>query len=317
VNDLTLAVTPLVKGGYTYAPEDIENQFSVGICTAISLTQNRAKANGRKYSADFQYLLQKKYIDGNWYEGSSIFSALKVAKNYGLLPESFWTHTTLADRQLPYTQYIQKIQSIPPSEIQRLISLCVDKIPGYAQVDVNDPQAIARGIVASNSGILCRYTVGAEWWTAPINPLRPPAMPISGHAIGMPSFDYTVNLDQILANTWGTYWNKQGLADINWSTYKPTEAWLILQEAPILPPFKFVNDLYMGLTSPDVIQLQKILNKNPQTRVALWGLGSAGKETNYFGNLTFQAVKRFQQLYKLPVTGYVGSMTRTILNTLL
>src|SRR3990167_1720183 len=85
-SDLAMVVAPLIKGGYDYFPSEISHQRNVGICTAISLTQNRERANNKKYSPDFQYLLQKKYIDQNWTEGSSIFSALKVGKTYGFLP---------------------------------------------------------------------------------------------------------------------------------------------------------------------------------------------------------------------------------------
>jgi peptidoglycan hydrolase-like protein with peptidoglycan-binding domain len=315
--DIALAGTPLIKGGFDYVPDDILNQWSVGICTAISLVQNRQKANNKKYSADFQYLLQKKYYDLNWVEGSSIMIALKVGVKYGFLPESEWKHTTLADRQLPYSQYIAKLQAIPDLEIVRLLGLCVDKIIGYAAVDVWDSQAIAKALVESQSGLLCRYTVGSEWWTAPVNPLRPPVMPISGHAIGMVKFDYSINVDQILANTWGSYWNKQGLADVIWTTYKPTEIWTILTVAPVIPPFKFQLDLHVGMTSPDVKQLQIILNKNPLTQIAKSGIGSIGNETSYFGALTFTALKKFQALYKIPTTGYCGQMTRAVLNTLL
>lgn len=48
------------KGGKRYSPSDIEDQHRVGICTAISTTQNARKALGTKFSADFQYLMQKK-----------------------------------------------------------------------------------------------------------------------------------------------------------------------------------------------------------------------------------------------------------------
>ena len=51
VHDSTLSV-PFTKGGVDYAPSDIENQRSVGICTAISLIQNAEKALGKKFSPE-------------------------------------------------------------------------------------------------------------------------------------------------------------------------------------------------------------------------------------------------------------------------
>src|ERR1035437_1568980 len=148
---LTTITTAPIKGGYDYSVSQIDNQRRVGICTAISLTQNRERANGKKYSADFQYLLQKKYYYGNWNEGSSILNALKVGKKYGFLPAELWTHTVEADRDLSYSQYISKLQ-LTDAEVLRLTGLCVDNLLGYASINVADPQALARAIVDSDAG---------------------------------------------------------------------------------------------------------------------------------------------------------------------
>ena len=325
--DLSMAGAPLIKGGIVYDAIDIEDQAHVGICTAISLVQNREKANDRAYSEDFQYLLQKRFYDMDWAEGSSILNALKVGKKYGFLPEEYWTYTTDQDRVLPYSQYIQKLQAVPMSEVIRLIGLCVDKIPGYAQVDVNDSQAIAKAINESEAGILCRYWVGKEWWTSidgriswspsDIDPLRAPVAPTGGHAITMSYFDYSVATGQFIANTWGPQWCKSGSADIIWDLYKPTEAWSILDYTPPIPPFQFLHNLSYGMTSPDVKQLQIILNKNPITQVATTGAGSPGNETSYFGVLTTRAVYNFQKMYNIEQVGVVGPKTRAALNKLI
>lgn len=228
----TLAGEPELKGGYVYSKDEIEHQHKVGICTAISLTQNAKKFIGIPFSADFQYLLQKKYYDGNWDEGSSILNALKVGKNIGFLPLSEWKWTTEQDRYLPYDAYIAKLKSIPETEIERLKLLCADyKLDGYSFIDPNDNQAIARSINNSKAGILCMYQVGEEWYTPSwlekdINPLKAPKKVVSGHAITMSSYNYTLGIDQVLANTWGDTWCKSGCADINWLNYKPRECWI-------------------------------------------------------------------------------------------
>ena len=309
-SNLVCAGEPLIKGGYNYQPNEIENQHTVGICTAISMVQNREKANGKHYSPEMQYLLQKKFYDNNWMEGSSVFNALQVAKKYGFLPSELWTYTNETDRQLPYAQYIQKIEKIGEMEIQRLIGLCGDKIPGYASVDVSDPQAMARAIVESEAGILCRIEAGPTWWSSAtgitswqpkdIDPLRKPTTNLSGHAINIQNFDYTFTQMQQIANSWGTQWDLQGCANINWNNYRPTEAWIILKQNPM---FKFNFDMKLGSRlKPDVKELQLRLNMP----ILL--------QTGYFGPITKKYVMDYQKKHNLKSDGFCGIFTRQELN---
>jgi peptidoglycan hydrolase-like protein with peptidoglycan-binding domain len=80
------------------------------------------------------------------------------------------------------------------------------------------------------------------------------------------------------------------------------------------PALLFVNDLRLGMTHPDVHRLQVELNKNKATQVAQNGPGSPGEETEYFGILTINAVKKYQALHNLPVTGFCGPLTRAALS---
>jgi hypothetical protein len=87
----------------------------------------------------------------------------------------------------------------------------------------------------------------------------------------------------------------------------------------------FYQDLSLGSNGADVLELQKLLNSDPQTRVATYGVGSPGQETDYFGNLTHNAVIRFQNKYASEIlapvgltsgTGYFGPSTRAKANEL-
>ena len=305
---VAMAALPLVKGGIPYTQADIEHQHKVGICTAISLTQNRGKANGKKYSPDFQYLMQKKLYDINapigWDEGSSIFHALKVGKAVGFLESKHWTHTTEADRFLPYAKYIAKLRAIPEIEVNRLKALCVDKIQGYAEVNISNDQNIAKAIDDSEAGILCMYGCSDSWWSpswsaSDINPLRKKTF-TSYHAIIMNLFDYSTAKMQRLSNSWGAEWCDKGCADINYSTYRMIEAWTVLPFPPVIEPYKFNKNLWFGKKDPDNIELQRRLGVFPTDE--------------NFGPKTFAAVIKYQWDHGIITTGFCGPITRASLN---
>lgn len=86
------------------------------------------------------------------------------------------------------------------------------------------------------------------------------------------------------------------------------------------------QDLQLGDEDPDVLLLQRVLNTSSITKVAESGYGAPGAETSYFGQLTYNAVLRFQEAYRAQIltplnlatpTGFVGPATRAVLNSLL
>ncbi len=88
---------------------------------------------------------------------------------------------------------------------------------------------------------------------------------------------------------------------------------------PTLAHAEILRTLKAGDRGLDVKELQVFLNSDPDTRIALSGIGSSGQETTYFGTLTTLAVKRFQTKYAYETlvpaglsspTGIVGYYTR-------
>jgi hypothetical protein len=81
------------------------------------------------------------------------------------------------------------------------------------------------------------------------------------------------------------------------------------------------KSMYQGVNDPEVKLLQEFLNRNGFLIVAE-GPGSKGNETSYFGELTKQAVIKFQLGNNIissesdPYAGFVGPNTREKINNL-
>lgn len=72
---------------------------------------------------------------------------------------------------------------------------------------------------------------------------------------------------------------------------------------------QFTQTLSSGVKNEEVKQLQELLAKDPE-------IYPEGKVTGFFGSLTQQAVKRFQEKYGIETVGSVGPKTRAKLNEL-
>jgi len=106
----------------------------------------------------------------------------------------------------------------------------------------------------------------------------------------------------------------------------PVKIQPIITVPPTTPTrYNFVRNIEKGSFGADVLALQRLLNQDPDTKITETGAGSPGNETSYFGEMTKQAVIRFQNKYAVVVlhpyglkegTGFVGPATRGMLNKL-
>lgn len=79
----------------------------------------------------------------------------------------------------------------------------------------------------------------------------------------------------------------------------------------------FTRDLEVGDEGDDVKCLQEYLNKSGYT-IASKGVGSVGRETKTFKDLTKEAVKKWQKSNGVtPVTGFFGSVSRRVYTKLI
>ncbi len=78
-----------------------------------------------------------------------------------------------------------------------------------------------------------------------------------------------------------------------------------------------------GARSPNILNIQKILNSDITTQISSQGAGSPGKETNFFGPATRAAVQKFQLKYNIVKSpkdsgyGVIGPKTRLKMNQLI
>ncbi len=73
------------------------------------------------------------------------------------------------------------------------------------------------------------------------------------------------------------------------------------KQVTVTSSYAFTKTLKSGDTGADVTELQKFLNKCPQTQIAVTGAGSPGKEGTTYGPATVKAVTAFQEMFSAEI----------------
>lgn len=195
-----------------------------------------------------------------------------------------------------------------------------NRTAGFSFVDKNI-DAIKEAIY-QNSAIVGTTEIGDEWRTLPLKSKKSkgPHYTLWYDYETLPDGDVKIYIDNSWGKTWLSWikdWRNPGKGYFLWSEHKDTVRDIIafssipktLLEEIKKAPYKFLTHLKVGDSSFAVRELQKLLNENPYTCVAIEGAGSPGNETNYFGMATFKALKRWQIIKMIPGTGFFGPLS--------
>lgn len=320
-------------GGREIKPECILDQNRVGICTSISLVELIFDRTSKRFSEDFQYLIQKKYYDKGWFEGSSVFNAIKAGYDVGFLPKEIFDQYFQRDPNENYDSYSSRLKQIADNEtlMKELLAKCEKVIQGYTNIGTS-LVALAKAIDDTENGVLARYTCGWSWFYKYVNgilhncwngesiepitePVATPTFPITGHAVPMPVYKMAA---LYVGNTWSKLWCADGHSKID---YLPTEAYKVYfknfndqWKLPIKKSeFKHKFAMQMGLNATyryetELLQYALIFEEcmewiKPEAR-------------GYYGLKTVAGVRKFQKKYGISATGYVGIKTLAKLNEL-
>lgn len=284
---------------------EVEYQGDQPACGAHAGAKAKAVSKKKRFTPRFTWADIKSF-DGNPIDaGTDMRSIFKSITKRGALEFDLMGNDVALDKQTYAHPAITAAMNLNAAQYSG---------EGYGFIQDRTFKGIKQFINDHGPSIVL-LRLGKEWWTAPngvnswqeadIMPIRPPQVIISGHFVLAHSYD---EKRIYFLNSWSQDWARGGHGYFE-EDYMP---WI--NDVGALFPLSFTKDLYKGMTDPDVKRLQKILNKNPKTQVAVSGYGSPGHETEYFGNLTLVAVKKYQTLNNVPSTGYVGPLTRAKLN---
>lgn len=179
----------------------------------------------------------------------------------------------------------------------------LNDITGYAFAAKPSFEDIKQTIY-QNKVVIALVTCGDGWWKdkngvntwdgAKLFPLKQ-GVYASGHFVVLYGYDKNYIY---FRNSWSESWGVKGNGYFDQSYVKNV---LELGTAiPLGSKFIFKNNLYFGLQSNDVLQLQKRLGVVPTT--------------GYFGPKTLLAVLAYQKANGITPTGFCGPLTRASLN---
>lgn len=316
--------------------DELCDQRRLGICTmcGVRMAVESEWKDGVRLDEYWGYLMGKTIYDdvtyGIHFEGSSALTMLKLANRYGI-PEKEFCKKYPLKTDGSYQDFINDFKTTYGGEIPGDIigNARKHKISGYYFVPVN-PDAIAREIVKGKV-VVTRWDIGDNAYRKAdgtptrlakyLLPLRLPTKISGGHIWDLNEF-WKKGAEQGGVNSWSRSWcpdNSKQEAGCFWYVFdllKPyfTEAWAIMGK---LDKYMFTKEMKLGDANPDVVALQKVLEREGCLVMPL------NVSYGFFGGLTKNAVIKYQEKYANEIlkpaglihgTGIVGSFTLKHLN---
>lgn len=337
--DVPLAAAGVVPLPDTFqtdvSPFPVWNQQKIGSCVAHAFAKAMQmwwfKKHGEvvNFSPRFLFILAKQ-IDGLPYGDVGTYPRIvaSIAKNVGCCTEALLPN----DSSLTYDQYIN------PALITQAMrdEAAKYKIPGY--VFAHTAYEIRQAIYQYGAVSLLMQ-IGKEWWTRPdgvgswnkadIDPLRIPAVVVSGHEIV--GFGWEGTFDDIF-NSWSKDWADKGTNKFDISKWGP---WVgeaiaiadipqnvldIVHQLPTPQDFHhtFNTILNPGDKNQEVIWLQAALMLDGEFDATLYAQLLQEGSLGFFkpGGVTQTALTKFQKKYGIAPYPRVGPLTQAQLNKL-
>lgn len=307
--------TPLPKvytPDYSHLPVYFQGtQPSCGAHAGTALKLIQDKDTNPDYSPRFLWEGIKE-IDSYPVEiGTDIYSIFKSLKDRGVCKFNLMgndVHVSLQD----YAHIKPSMEALEDAKSQEIESYATQYNPSFDDI---------KRAIYLNGAVIILFRCGQNMyknkngqvsWGTDILPLSPSNYPMdSGHFVT--GIGFTEN-SIMFRNSWGESWGVKGDGFFN-QDYIPYVVAIgtaidKAQVTPqVLPKYLFSHNLTVGATGADVVALQKRLEAEGCL------IMPKGVAYGYFGVLTLGAVKKYQREKGItPVSGYVGSITRSILN---
>ncbi len=251
----------------------------------------------------------------------------KICKEYGTVPEVLYPSPNDTDENMSNLDgYISAFENM--AKVLRAKNFFwlyeTKNIDSFAQV------------LALKKPIVLTVIFGDGEFDTPVPQVKA-VPPKYGHAIVILSnayFTYQGKKAVLIQNSWGDslYYGGRQILTEDWFIknrvvcgifFEDLQNFAVFNPDIVKPSYNFINDLYYGMNNDEVKMLQKCLATEQDGEGYLFPIYQT--TTGYFGSITLQAVKRFQEKYKDEIltplglttaTGYVGSSTRAKLNEL-